>query len=403
MFRLKTAILTSLLSLSILTGCSHQLTTALAQNNTSVNTTYDISSFLPEDTTVVENTVDEIPITESDQQASANLTVNYIDIGQGDAELLTSDGHSMLIDTGTPESGTKIRLFLQKQGVQKLDYLVLTHPDSDHIGGAASVITNVPIDTVMMPDYQKDNKYYRSVIDALNYKYINPTIPVAGQTFTLGSCDVKVLGPTRKYDDPNNNSIVLKVTCGNTSFMFVGDAKEEELYDITNHYGAELDSDVYKVGHHGSHNSSSESFLRYVTPAYSVVSCAEGNSYGHPHAESLIRLRSIGSHLFRTDKQGTITIKSDGTNITYDPSPCDDWTPGENTQNSQGSAYSAQDTTSATAIASNQYILNTNTKKFHRPDCASVADIKEKNKKVSNQSRDEIINSGFKPCKRCNP
>ena len=337
---------------------------------------------------------------------AAELTVDYIDVGQGDAELLRSEGHAMLIDTGTPESGTAIRLFLKKQGVDKLDYLVLTHPDADHIGGAASVITNVPIDHVLMPDFQKDNKTYNGVMDAIDYKYLKAEIPAAGDTFTLGSCDVKVLGPVRKYDDPNNSSIVLKVTCGGNKFLFTGDAEEEALNDIMSKFGNDLDSDVYKAGHHGSHNASTDGFIKKVSPEYSVISCGEGNSYGHPHAEPLIRLRQAGSHLFRTDVQGTITIKSDGKNITFDPSPCDDWTPGENKNNSQGTvAKDATATSSDTGngTAAGAYVLNTNTKKFHFPTCDSVNKMSEKNKKVSNQSRDEIISSGYKPCKNCNP
>lgn len=344
------------------------------------------------------------------ETSGSDLTVDFIDIGQGDAELLRSQGHAMLIDTGTPDSGTAVRLFLKKQGVGKLDYLVLTHPDADHIGGAASVITNVPVDTVWMPDYKKENKVYDGVINALKYKSIQAVCPSAGQEVSLGSCLVKVLGPINRYEDPNNNSIVLQVTCGNNKFMFVGDAQEEELADVTARFGKSLDSDVYKVGHHGSHNSSSKEFLDVVSPKYSVISCAEGNSYGHPHAETMIRLMKEGSHIFRTDKQGTITIRSDGRNISYDMAPCDDFTPGEmkmKPRDVAGAGTGAQDetltATQESETVSYKYVKNTSSHKFHLSGCDSVKDMKEKNKECSNQSREEIIAEGYKPCQRCTP
>ena len=341
---------------------------------------------------------------------SAELTVDFIDVGQGDASLLRSGGQAMIIDTGTPESGTAIRLFLNKQGIEKLDYLVLTHPDADHIGGAASVITNVPVDKVLMPDYTKDNEIYLGVMDALDYKYLKPRAPVPDETLALGSCTVKVLGPINSYEDPNNNSIILRVTCGDTSFMFVGDAEENELNDVACRYGDELDSDVYKVGHHGSFNSSSEEFLKYVTPEYSVISCADRNDYGHPHAETLARLKAAGTHLFRTDKQRTITIRSDGRHISYDQAPCDDFTPGVmilKPQNVTGTgAGVTNETLAATQVpeaSTYKYVKNTSSHRFHLPGCDSVKDMKEKNKEYSDLSRDEIIAEGYKPCQRCMP
>lgn len=341
----------------------------------------------------------EVILSDSDEY---NLTVDYIDVGQGDAELLRSNGKSMLIDTGTPESGTAIRLFLKKHNVDKLDYLVLTHPDADHIGGAASVITNVTIGTVLMPDCAKDNKTYDGVIDALSYKSITPHIPDSGEAFSFGSCDVKILGPARRYDDANNNSISLKVTCGDTGFIFIGDAEEEELADITAMFGNELDSDVYKVGHHGSYNSSTQEFLEKVTPKYSVISCEEGNSYGHPHSETLTRLRSLHSHVLRTDLQGTITISSDGKTISCDPYPCDDFTPGENTQSSLTTMIETYEEP-INIEPDSKYVKNTNSMKFHRATCESVGEMSEKNKEFTNESREEIIKEGYTPCKACRP
>lgn len=337
--------------------------------------------------------------TESDgESADGELTVQFIDVGQGDCTLLVSAGHAMLIDCGDSNQGTKIQNYLIKQGIKKLDYLILTHPDADHIGGAPVIITKFDIEQVYMSDYEKQTKTYEKVIDALEYKRLGWETPTVGDSMVFGDTKITFLAPSKQYDDPNNASIAFIVSNGENSFLFSGDAETEAEADILN-TGYEIKADVYHVGHHGSRTSSSENFLETMNPSYAVISCGEDNDYGHPHSETLNHLRERDIKVFRTDEQGTTIASSDGKNITWSCSPSDSWKSGEQ----KGSL--TVDTTK-TENAHNEdvtYILNQNSKKFHNPNCESVQKMSSSNKVKTNISRDEILRLGYSPCKICNP
>lgn len=258
------------------------------------------------------------PVVSSEKEEPEQLSelqVHFIDVGQGDSTLIMCDGHSMLIDTGDDSKGTAIQNYLMKHGVEKLDYLVLTHPDSDHIGGAPVIITKLDIDNVFMSNYEKDNNTYMKVIQALDNKLLKWSTPMVGSSYNLGSAVITMLAPNKVYDNPNDASIALIVENGNNRFLFTGDAEETAEVDILNN-GLNVSADVYHVEHHGSKTSSSESFLSEISPTYAVISCAEGNSYGHPDAETLNNLRGMEVQVFRTDEQGSIIAISDGNEIT---------------------------------------------------------------------------------------
>ena len=258
----------------------------------------------------------------------SEMEVHFIDVGQGDAILVKADGHYMLIDAGDNDKGTTVQLYLQKQGVEKLDYLVLTHTDSDHIGGADVIITKFDVDTVFLGDFKKDNKTYEELMNALEYKVLKYSTPEVGSEYELGNATFTIVAPNNTYEDPNNSSIALVLANGDDTFLFTGDCEEEAESDILSN-GLNIDCDVYKVGHHGSKMASSQDFLNAVTPIYGVISCAEGNSYGHPHAEPLNNLRSMGVQVFRTDEQGSVIAYSNGTDITWNCAPSDTWQVGE--------------------------------------------------------------------------
>ncbi len=255
------------------------------------------------------------------------LEVHFLDVGQGDATLITCDGEAMLIDAGENDKGTLIQNHLLAAGIDSLRYVIGTHPDSDHIGGMDVILYKFDCDTVIMPEISKDTSTYRDVIDTMKHKGYTTTVPVVGDTYTLGSATFTILAPLKTYEDSNNNSVAILLTYGNTRFLFTGDAEEEAENDILA-TGIPLQADVYKAGHHGSSTSSSEDFLRAVNPTYSVISCAENNDYGHPHAEVLNTLRAMGVQVFRTDEQGSIIATSDGETITWSCSPTDSWLSG---------------------------------------------------------------------------
>lgn len=349
----------------------------------------------------------------SNQTTPEKMEVHFIDVGQGDSTLITCDGHAMLIDTGDDSKGTTIQNYLQKQGIKELDFLVLTHPDSDHIGGTPVIITKFDIDNVFISNYEKDNKTYQKLIQALDYKRLRYSTPKVGTEYTLGTATITILAPNGEYDNPNDSSIALIVQNGNNRFLFTGDAGEGAEQDILNNKIG-ISADVYHAGHHGSKTSTSEDFFKAINPTYAIISCGEDNTYGHPHAQTLNTFRTNGVEVFRTDEQGTIIATSDGKKITFNVPSSETWKPGEPTGSSE-SQTQKEDISSETnnslqeqkndenKTSSITYVLNRNTKKFHYPNCSSVGTIKEKNREDSTLSRDEIIAKGYVPCKRCNP
>lgn len=352
------------------------------------------------------------------------MKVHFIDVGQGDSTLITCGNHSMLIDAGDDSKGTAIQNYLRKQNVEKLDYLVLTHPDADHIGGAPVIITKFEISKVFISNFEKDNKTYQKLIQALDNKRLKYSTPKVGTQYSLGAATITILAPNDEYDNPNDSSIALLIQNGDNSFLFTGDAGEDAENDILDNK-IDISADVYKVGHHGSRYSTSKDFFKTVNPAYAVISCGENNSYGHPHAETLNTLRTNGVKVYRTDEDGTIIATSDGKRITFNVPASETWKAGEpsgtdselnsnatvhtspqsQSQNEKSTNVTEESSVDANRKATKEttYILNTNTKKFHYPTCSSVNEMAEKNKKVYSGSREEIITMGYQPCKRCNP
>ncbi len=180
---------------------------------------------------------------QKEKAAVSEMTVHYLDVGQGDCVLVSCDGESMLIDAGDNNQGTKIQNYLRKQGVTKLKYAVGTHPDADHIGGLDVILYKFDCGTVMMPDVSKNTATYRDVVDTMKQKGYRNTVPEPGDSFKLGDAVCTVLGPEESYEDANNNSIVLKVEHGENSFLFMGDAEAEAEADILSG-GADVEADV---------------------------------------------------------------------------------------------------------------------------------------------------------------
>ena len=336
------------------------------------------------------------------------MEANFIDVGQGDSTLIICDGKTMLIDAGDDSQGTAIQNYLQKQGVKRLDYLVLTHPDSDHIGGAPVIITKFDIGQVFMSDYTKDNKTYEKLVKALEYKRLAYQTPEVGSEYALGAARVRILGPAGKYGNPNDASVALMIQNGDNRFLFTGDAQEDAEEDMAELSG-DLSADVYHAGHHGSKTSTSEAFFERVRPSCAVISCAEGNSYGHPHAQTLNTFRMNGVKVYRTDEEGTIIAVSDGKEIRFDVPASETWKAGEPTGSASsgkkpadgtGDPTGAEKGGMASAAEEPAYILNTKNKKFHRPECDSLPAV---NRTESSESRESLLSQGYAPCKRCNP
>lgn len=416
-------IFTSCIALFLLAACGNTLessdsfdksiviTNDVLQEVTDTKETIEIDAF----TEIVpskEVKEDEIDVVQPEE--TSHMEVHYIDVGEADSALIVCDGEAMLIDTGNPDQGTAIRLYLKQHDIEKLKYMLLTHSDRDHIGGAASVVSNVDIENLFMCRYEKDNDVYMNLINEINYKNMTWSTPEVGSEYQLGDATITIIAPNREYDNPNDSSIAFVIRHGENSFIFTGDAEEAAESDIVNN-GLDISADVYYVGHHGSYTSSTQEFLNKVSPQYAVISCAKDNEYGHPHIETMEKLKAMDVKLYRTDDQGDIICYSDGTNIEFNIEPSDNWSNGNSEINESASTQVKQAMAEATPIIEEEqeasdegneeitYVLNTNSKKFHKITCDSVNDMSQKNRQDVTLTRDEIVELGYIPCKRCNP
>ncbi|ERM92882.1 ComEC/Rec2 family competence protein [Caldanaerobacter subterraneus] len=255
----------------------------------------------------------------SSEDLSSKLVVSFIDVGQGDSIFIkTPSDKTMLIDAGTPEMGERVVNYIKKQGVRKIDVLVGTHPHTDHIGGLPEVIQNFDISKFYMPKVTTTTSAFENVLKAAKAKKLPIYVAKAGVTLYLGTeIEAKMLAPNSSYyEDLNNYSAVIKITYGDTAFLFTGDAEKESEREMLNE-NYNLKADVLKVGHHGSSSSSSWSFLKEVRPKYAVISCGKNNEYGHPHRETLEKLSELGITVYRTDECGTIVAVSDGKTVSF--------------------------------------------------------------------------------------
>lgn len=243
---------------------------------------------------------------------SDNLKIYFIDVGQADSILITNKDESMLIDAGNNDDGEKVVSFIKDKGITKLNYVLGTHPHEDHIGGLDDVINNIDVENIYMPKQQTNTKTFEDVLDAIQNKGLTVTAPKKGDTFNVGNAVLEVMTDSI-LDDENLNlsSNIIKLTYGNNSFLFTGDAEAQN--EQTRKWSQ---VDLLKVGHHGSKTSSSKKFLESISPKYSIIMVEKNNSYGLPKDEIVKRIEDVGSKIYRTDENGTIEVTSDGNEIT---------------------------------------------------------------------------------------
>lgn len=258
----------------------------------------------------------------SDKEASKNapapdgiMEVHFIDVGQGDAIFVETGSFTMLIDAGENNKGTLVRDYLTGQQVDKLDYVIGTHPHSDHIGGLDTILDSFEVGKVFLPDVTHNTDTFEDVLDALERHQLKVTRPQVGDRYPFGDASFTILAPNSSdYEDLNNYSICIKLSYGNTSFLLTGDAEkisEDEMVKS----GLDLSADVLKLGHHGSAYNNTEKFINAVDPSFAVISAGKDNKYGHPHAETMQTMLEHNIRVYRTDEQGSIVFTTDGQTV----------------------------------------------------------------------------------------
>ncbi|MGO4372080.1 MBL fold metallo-hydrolase [Paenibacillus sp. MCAF20] len=249
---------------------------------------------------------------------AGKLSVHFIDVGQGASQLIIGPtGKTILIDGGNNSEEAKMVAYLQSQRINKIDILIATHPDADHVGGLDAVIRHFDIGKIYMPKVQSNTKTFEDVLTAIKEKSLKISTAKAGLSLEWEQ-DVEVLmiAPVSVYEDTNEMSAVVKLSYGNHSFLLTGDAEAESENDIMKS-GVSLKADVLLVGHHGSNSSTSSEWLKKIQPKYAVIQSGT-NNYGHPTNEVLGRLKKQGTVVYRTDQLGNILFVTDGTSLEID-------------------------------------------------------------------------------------
>ena len=252
---------------------------------------------------------------------SSEVEVHFIDVGQAECILIKAPEKTVLIDAGDIGYGKTIERHLRMEGVLAIDLFIATHPHSDHIGSASEILKKFPVSEVMIPEIPEEflpaTSLFEEFLRTLSQKNCLVSYSENGRKIELGKGAVlEILGPAGYYgDNLNNYSVISKLTFGETSFLFTGDA-EQEAEELLLSSGADVSCTVLNAGHHGSSTSGSAAFLKAANPRYAAISCGFDNDYGHPHRETIAAFKEAGIRYYRTDFDGSIVFGSDGKNIT---------------------------------------------------------------------------------------
>ncbi len=324
------------------------------------------------------------------------MRVHFIDVGQADSAFIElGNGQTMLIDAGRSGNASTIVNYIKALQYETIDYVVASHPHDDHIGGMATVLDSFNIGKMYMPKQAHTITAFTNMLDVIDNKNIELYTAKAGTSIlSSGIINIDVLAPFADSDSNLNNvSAVVRITYGKTVMLFTGDAEHVIENQLLN---SGIDADVLKVGHHGAGSASSSSFIKAVSPEVAVISVGEGNSYGHPHADTLAILNEVGANIYRTDEQGTIVVTADqNKKITVDKKastvkenapPVVIQTPSDKVQDEP-----------LVSDNQSQVVYRTRTgKKYHRSGCSYL-------KSKIETTVSEAQSMGLGPCSRCNP
>lgn len=315
-------------------------------------------------------------------EAAGILKVHFLDVGQADCIFIQlPDSKTVLIDGGNREDWTFINKYLQNQKIKTIDLLIATHPHEDHIGSLPNVIKGYHIGSIYMPKATANTKVFEDLLLAVKSKGYKINTAAAGVK-PIATKDVRLsfIAPnSTSYNELNNYSAVVKLTYKNNSFVFAGDAEDISEEEILKK-GIDLKADVLKVGHHGGRTSTMKKFLAKISPKYAIISVGKDNDYGHPHKETLTRLKEQKLEILRTDELGTIIAAADGDTISFDKK--------------------SNSAVTASKSESGYFIGNINTKKFHKPSCSTLP---SQANQVKFTTKTKAQDGGYQPCQKCKP
>ena len=351
------------------------------------------------------------------EAAGGDMAVHFIDVGQGLAILVQSGGENLLYDGGNRSHADEVVQYLKNQEVETIDYMISSHYDEDHLGGLVKCLDNFEVDHVLGSDYVHTSDLFNTFMNTATANAITVEYPAVGDTYEFGTGSFTVMAPSGISKNSNDNSVVIRLVNGDNSFMFMGDAEETSEQDMIS-TGMNLDCDVLCLGHHGSASSTSWDLLEASTPSWAVVSCGKGNSYGHPTAETMGKLSDMDIPVFRTDDQGTVFAVSDGSTISWNQEPCNDYSSGdESTGSSSGSSdastgsgvrYSGWSDSSQISDNSTETADTTDTQgamvwisatgsKYHSiPNCGNMNPDNARQ-----ESESQALSEGYEACKKC--
>lgn len=305
--------------------------------------------------------------------ALADLEAHFLDVGHGDCCIIICDGEAMIIDGGISSCSQQIYNYIKSHDITQIKYAVASHPDADHVGGLPAAFRAANVQALLSPVAEHDEKRFNTLLHTAEEYNVPVMVPKAGDVFQLGGAQITVISPVIQFADINDLSLVLRIDYGVTSFIFTGDASSSVERDLIARQAA-LDADVLKVSHHGSSTGTSASFVKAISPEYAIISCSDDSDY--PSREALYNLSDIRTLI--TAQKGTIIIRSTGKQLSV--------------------SYDRLSEEMHAAL----FVGNKNSKVFHRNDCESVAATKDKNK-VFFESSEQAEQSGYRPCKNCNP
>lgn len=244
------------------------------------------------------------------------MRVHFLDVEQGLCILVQLEDEVLIYDGGERDTSSLVVAYIKDLGITEIDYMISSHYDADHVSGLIGCLNAFDVKNVIGSNYEHDSKLYDSFMDAVEAEGLQMEYPKVGTEYSFGEAVITILSPEEISRDSNSNSVAIKLTYGESDFIFTGDADYGSERNMVAS-GMDLDCEVLSVGHHGSASSTSEKFLQATTPEYAVISCGEDNSYGHPHKEVLKLLEDFRVEILRNDEMGTIVVETDGENINF--------------------------------------------------------------------------------------